>query len=199
MVSKVADNFTVFKALSYFLSQYCHVTTWWLVPRKQTLRWKFAQKKFLGVSAFRNSICEEVKDTNWTEGEVGLGCVITEGSASLISSSGVAIAFHIFPTLRQGPVLHSPELTVSGYELLPRKGTWPWIRQLLSAASNSLEGLRWELLTDKPQAGGEWVPRSWREDLKTDHSVHCISPTVNLLPACYPHFIHGNMGHREVN
>lgn len=109
------------------------------------------------------------------------------------------IAFHIFPKLRQGPVLHSSELTVSGYELLPGKGTWPWIRQLLSTASNSLEGLRWELLTDKPQAGGEWVPRSWREDLKTHHSVHCISPTVNLLPACYPRFIHGNMGHREVN
>lgn len=48
-------------------------------------------------------------------------------------------------------------MTVIGSELLPRKRTWPWLGQLLSAVSNFLEGLRWKQLADKSQAAGQWV------------------------------------------
>ena len=38
---------------------------------------------------------------------------------------------------------------------------WPWVGQLLLATSNSLEGLRWEVLAHEPRAAGAWGLQPW--------------------------------------
>lgn len=135
------------------------------VPRKQTLRWKFTRKNFLGAIALRNSLCEGVEGNSTGSRERLNCCVLTGGLADLTRSSGVGIVLHLSPpTEARGPVLYSPELTVIGYEMLPGKGTWPWMRQLLSAASSSLGRLRWALWADRLQAAavlkGNWEDSS---------------------------------------
>ena len=159
---------------------------------KQTLRWKFTRKNFLGASTLRNSLCEGVRGNRAGPRErLDCGCRVTGGLADLTRSSGVGIVLFIFSP---NCILYSPELTVIGSELLPGKGTWPWMRQLPSAASNSLERLRWALLAEKPQAAAV-LKANWG----AHHSIHCILPKVNLLPACSPYFMPGNLGHRESN
>lgn len=91
------------------------------VSRKQTLRWKFTRKNFLGASALRNSLCEGVRGNRAGPRErLDCGCRVTGGLADLTRSSGVGIVLFIFSP---NCILYSPELTVIGSELLPGKGT----------------------------------------------------------------------------
>lgn len=61
MVSNIA-TFTVFKALSYLLSHYCHVTIEWLGSQKTISKVEICMQEVSERSALRNSICKGVKE-----------------------------------------------------------------------------------------------------------------------------------------
>lgn len=101
MLSNIADNYTVFKALAYLLSHYCHVTTGWLGSQKTDSEIEIYMQEVSGGEGSQQQHRRGLKETKLGRSRGWTVMRETEGLASLTQSSGVGIALHIFTKLRQ--------------------------------------------------------------------------------------------------